>query len=164
MNWSDYETVQGMHEPNDFKWDIQNGINPIDDELWLTVSLENQGHSREIVRTPVEEAASAISKFKDANELRECFYVAGIHNLIIKANFLQHNLRLAEGMIDQDEFAREIDENPDEYIINIRETSSLEELLALKDVVKRLGKDFTIDEVSEIFAVSFDNVEKLLNQ
>lgn len=96
--------------------------------------------------------------------MKEHLYITGIINLIKKNNLLQESIQLAEGFITEEEFEQEIEANPERFIISLREPNSLEELIVLKDIVKKIGKDFTVDEVSEIFSISLDNYEKFLNQ
>lgn len=136
---------------------------PID--KWVTISVENEGgDSIEVFRPTMHTARNTFSYFSEIQKTKEKLYITGIDNLIKKNNLLQHSVQLAEGFITEEEFEREIEENPDNFIISIREPYNLDELIVLKDIVKKIGRQFSVDEVSEIFSISLNNYNKFLNQ
>ncbi len=134
-------------------------------ESWITVGRETIEYgNEEIFRAPEQAIRETFSYFSESQKLKEQLYIAGINNLIKKNNLLQQTIQLAEGFITEEEFEQEIDENPDQFIISIREPHGLEELIVLKNIVKKIGKKFSVDEVSEIFSISLDNYDKFLTQ
>ena len=90
--------------------------------------------------------------------LREDLYQTIIRNILKKYEFLNLSYQLATNQIDEDEFDNEIEENPDKYIIKLKEFDEaiLPEII---DIIKTIGHDFTIDQVEELFAlnISFNN-------
>jgi hypothetical protein len=95
--------------------------------------------------------------------MKEQFYVKGINNLLKKNNLLQLSLQLSDNLITEDEFEEEINNNSEKYIISVENLTSVNQLHVLKDIVKSIGKDFSVDEISELFSVSFNNLDKILN-
>jgi len=100
-----------------------------------------------------------INKF---NAIKEDFYAIGINNLIKKNNLLQLSLQLSDELITEEEFEYETENNTEKYIISTKGLNSTNDLLALNEIVKKIGRDFTVDQITEIFSVSFKNIKSLL--
>lgn len=89
---------------------------------------------------------------------KENIYLTGIKNLLKTKKFLQLCIEHAENGIDDEEFEREIKTNRDEYVIQMRSLSDIEELDILTEIAHRISNKITIDEVSEIFSISSNSI------
>lgn len=96
--------------------------------------------------------------------IKEFLYQEAILNLIKKSKFLQLYIQLAEGQIDEDEYEKELKENPDRYFINIKEVNSEIDWKALILILRNLPSDLSVDEVSEIFGIKSQSFLESLNQ
>ncbi len=112
----------------------------------------------------IDEFKQRIVYYDKQNNLKEEFYLKGINNLIKKNNLLQLSLQLADNLITEEEFEDEINNNSEKYIISVQHVTSVNQLYILKDIVKKIGKEFSVDEITEMFSLSFNNLDKVLNQ
>jgi hypothetical protein len=71
---------------------------------------------------------------------------------------LQLLLNLSENTIDEEEFNKELEQNPENYIVDINYLSNPSDLMIITDIVKKIGKEFTVDEVSEIFSIESEDI------
>jgi len=150
---------------DDFKQIESTVRQPYGKDSWITVTRETIEYgNEEVFRSSKQAIRDTFSYFSESQKLKDQLYITGINNLIKKNNLLQQTIQLAEGFITEEEFEQEIDQNPDQFIISIREPHGLEELIVLKNIVKKIGKNFSVDEVSEIFSISLDNYDKFLTQ
>ncbi|MFC2086697.1 hypothetical protein ACFLSA_00835 [Bacteroidota bacterium] len=88
------------------------------------------------------------------------YFVLAIKNLIIQNNFLELALQLEEGQISEEEYRAEIDNNPNRYIVKMGKIENHpEDIGVIHEVVKRIGIDFTVDEVASLFSIDQHNLE-----
>lgn len=92
--------------------------------------------------------------------LKEELCLVAIKNLFKKAEFLQLSLQLSENLITEDEFENEISVNPEKYVIDIKESENPEYIEIIKNIIIKIGKVFTIDEVSELFSIDVRSINK----
>lgn len=88
--------------------------------------------------------------------------LTAIKNYIKINNALQLNLQLAEGEIDEGEYERILDEDEEKYFICINRKISMKEFDVLCRLVKEIGNDFSVEDVSEMFSVDLTSVEEKL--
>lgn len=81
-----------------------------------------------------------------------------VNSLIIKSEFLQLNLRLLEKQINEDEFYEEIEKNNYKYINELNPLDSEEELIVMDKILKNLNRDYTVDEVAELFSYTPESI------
>ena len=94
-----------------------------------------------------------VHNFINIVNVKEVLYSDAITNLMKKSKFLQLYIQLIEEQISEDEYDKELNENPANYFINMKEVKSNLEYAALFQVMQNLPKDITLDEVSEIFGI-----------
>lgn len=94
-----------------------------------------------------------VHNFINIVNVKEVLYSDAITNLMKKSKFLQLYIQLIEEQISEDEYEKELNENPANYFINMKEVKSNLEYAALFQVMQNLPKDITLDEVSEIFGI-----------
>jgi len=100
----------------------------------------------------------------ETNAIREIYSITAIRNLLKKNNFLQLNLDLSNQLLNEEEFNNEIENKPGKYVIEMREIENPQDLFVISDIVNKVGQQFTIDEVSELFSVDTNSLNKGLNQ
>ncbi len=113
------------------------------------------------IKTSQEKLGKFVSDFQDFNYFRETENImlyTVIRNLIKKNSFLQLSIQLAEEQISEDEFDVEIDNNPENFIIDLQYLKDKNELIIISEIIKRIGKDFSVDEVSEMFSIDLSEV------
>jgi len=94
---------------------------------------------------------------------KELFYVKAIKNLVIKNNFLKLSLYHAEKQISNKKFFNEIKNNSEKYAVTINNLNDINDILIIDDLIRNMGLDFTIDEVSELFSLDLNNLEDKLS-
>ncbi|MDZ4757320.1 MAG: hypothetical protein SGJ10_04155 [Bacteroidota bacterium] len=97
------------------------------------------------------------------NEKKEDYYLTGIKNLIKKNNFLQLSLTTSDDSESEADFEKEISDHPHKYIIDIKPLDNERDLNIISEIVKKIGVEFTIDDVSELFSVDNDCILKIAN-
>jgi hypothetical protein len=95
-------------------------------------------------------------------EKKETFLVEGIKNLLKKNEFLQLSLDFSQGFITEEEYEQEMEETPEKYAINVKDIASITDLKVLEAVINKIGITFDTDQVTEIFGVSFLNIQQIL--
>lgn len=96
------------------------------------------------------------------NVLRNDYYVVAIRNLLKKNEFLQLSLQLSEKLVSEEEFDLEIEKNPDKYIIQMKNLEHPIQLHVISNVINKIGKSFTTDEVSELFSIDSRSIDSEL--
>ncbi len=92
------------------------------------------------------------------------YCIKAIRNLIIKNNFLELTLELAEENITEDYYLEEIDKNHDKYVIDINYISEPDDIKVVNEIVKKIGLEFSIDEVAEMFSLDSKDMENKVAQ
>ena len=85
--------------------------------------------------------------------IKDYLYNEAIVNLMKKSKFLQLYIQLIEDQISEEEYDKELNDNSNEYFINMKELSPGLDYTALLLVLHNLPKNMTFDEVSEVFGI-----------
>lgn len=113
--------------------------------------------------TTNESKLKAFSRAIELNQREKDFCIVAIKNLLKKNRFSELSLDLAEEVITEEEFDQEIDRNPQKYTIDINYLESKMEAKIIANIVSKISENLTVDEVSEIFSVDSDDLEKKLS-
>lgn len=95
---------------------------------------------------------------------KEEYCIKAIKNLMKKNNFLELSLELSENQISVDEFEKEIENNPNKFVIDINYIKDSLDLRVINEIVKKLETELSIDEVAEIFSLDSNDIEKTVKQ
>jgi len=95
---------------------------------------------------------------------KDDFCIKAIQNLIIKNNFLELSLELSEDQITEDDYTKEIENNPHKYIIDIEYVQDPNDIRVINEIVKKIGLEFSVDEVAEIFSLDSLDLENKVAQ
>ena len=119
--------------------------------------IDDQGGIRKITLTFTEEQIQFLRhNFSTQNiliQLKEDYLFTLINNLLKKNEFLQLTIELLENQISEEEFEEEIENNSDKYLIETFELITTSDLNIITNILKRIGKSFSIDEVAELFSI-----------
>jgi len=121
-------------------------------QITIKVTSASSESSVSIVLTA--EQLRSISKKVVYPKRKEEFYLVAINNLLKKSDFLQLSLQHAEKVLTDEEFENELDSNSEKYLIDLHEFSEPSDINVIGDIVNQIERDFTVDEVSEIFSVT----------
>lgn len=84
-----------------------------------------------------------------------------ITNLIRKSNFLKLYIKLTEDQISDEEFENEIEENPHEYVIDLKPIDSGLHFQLLVEILQKFPKkNISLDEFAEIFSISPSSIQE----
>jgi hypothetical protein len=148
------ETNIVSYEESESTLKIDN-INPSSSRFHPVGSLSNINSSGFIKFTIDEKNLNKFfENFRSMNQLnslRNDYCVLAIRNLIKKNEFLQLSLQLSEKLISEDEFENEVETNPERYIIKL--DNEQVNLSVISNILSKIGKSFTTDQVSEIFSI-----------
>ncbi|QHS63254.1 hypothetical protein [Chitinophaga agri] len=101
---------------------------------------------------------------KSINALKHVYAITAIKNLLKKNHFLQLNLDYSNKLINEEEFEREIDDNPDRFIIEMTSNDSVLDLYVISELIEKIGNQFTIDEVSELFSIDTESLHRVISK
>jgi len=100
----------------------------------------------------------------------EYFLLKATKNLIRKWNFIELNESLEDDEITEEEFGEILEKDAEKYTITLRDIESSSDVLIIADIIDKIGytlRDFTTDEVSELFSVKenqlVNHVDKFRN-
>lgn len=94
---------------------------------------------------------------------KEVYLFKIIQNLLKKNHFLQLSLELAEGQITEEEFENELDSNINKYMIDVDQIAEAEDIRIIANIIKKIGQDFSIGDVAEMFGILEAQIEALLD-
>ncbi len=100
---------------------------------------------------------------KDYKE-KERLYIKAINNLIKQKEYLNLLYQVSNQLITEEEFSQELEENENKYLIHVNEKLDVKKLELLSEIISNLEEDLSDDDISEIFAVRTDNIEKLIEE
>lgn len=127
---------------NDLKrFDIPNSEN--EDRIYITIDTTKP----------------QLRRFVDFYQKKEFYYTKALKNLIVQNNFLELALQLEEGQISEDEYDEEIDNHPEKYVVNVNYLDNSDDISIIMDIIKRIGINFTIDEVADLFSIDTERSE-----
>ncbi len=95
---------------------------------------------------------------------KEKYYIIAIKNLIKKNEFLQLSLQVADKLVTEEEYEKELKENEDKYLISLNRVDNPFDIDVVCDIVKQVNASFTIDEVAEIFSLDANWLFQPANQ
>ncbi len=101
-----------------------------------------------------------VNAFSSYIDVKESYYLLAIRNILKKNNYLSLMLQLAQEQISEDEYVKEIEDNPSKYILDIKYLDDPNDLKIINELVKKIGLSFSIDQVAEIFSLDSDDLEK----
>ena len=96
------------------------------------------------------------------SEIKEGYCFTAINNLVKKTEYLQLSLQLAENLISEDEFEAELESFPEKYVIKLNDIESPAHLHIIGGLLGKLGRQFTVDEVSELFSIDTRSINNSL--
>ena len=118
--------------------------------------------SEDRIYIEIETTEPQLRRFVDFYQKKEFFYIKALKNLIIQNNFLELALQLEEGHITEKEYDEEIDAHPEKYVVNVDYLENPDDLAIIKDIIKKMGAEYTRDEVEELFSIDAENIESKL--
>ncbi len=92
---------------------------------------------------------------------KELFYITAIKNLFKKIDFQNLNSELESGEITEEDFENRLETKPEMYLIDINENRpDFKDICIISDIVNKIERDFSVDDISELFSVDMSNAEK----
>lgn len=89
---------------------------------------------------------------------KEDFFINAIKNLRKKINFISLYNEFQNGDISDADFEKEIELNPDKYVVTVDNVKDNEDLMILHEVISKVNENLSIDEISEIFSIDLTGV------
>ncbi len=108
--------------------------------------------------------AQAVNSLLSVGKIKDFLFSEGIRNLIKKSRFLQLYIQLVEEQITEAEYENELNKNPDDYFIDLKEMKSDVDYAALLLVMQNLPEKLSLDDVSEIFGIEMRSLANQLNE
>jgi hypothetical protein len=96
------------------------------------------------------------------HELRENYCITAIQNLRKKNEFLQLSLDFAESSITEEEFESEVENNPEKYVIDLKELDNFNHLPVISSILEKVGGEFNSGDVSDLFSIDIRSLNKHL--
>jgi len=88
------------------------------------------------------------------DELKESLYVNAINNLMKKIEYMQLCSDFDSGVIDDEEFKRELTENEGQYLIKLDRPFDKPTFLAINSIVDQLEfGHFVLSDIEELFSI-----------
>lgn len=112
----------------------------------LTISSKQESFEFNIKKSDVKTIITL-------GNIKDYLYNEAIVNLMKKSKFLQLYIQLIEDQISEEEYDKELNDNSNEYFINMKELNPGLDYTALLLVLHNLPKNMTFDEVSEVFGI-----------
>ena len=97
------------------------------------------------------------------NDQKEFLYIKAVDNLFKKNDFLQLTIQLDQDLITDEEFQQELDINEDKYLIKMTDNINNWDLALVAQILPKLKREFTADEVSELFSIPLENVHLFID-
>ncbi len=126
------------------------------EDFYVTVHTPNQ-----IALMDKKNLLKLGNKFIFKNEIKENLYITALRNYHKTNNFLKLLNNLSEKLITEEEFGNELNENEDKYVVHANEEVDLHKLKIISEIVQKIGIDFSVDEVSELFSIDPIKLEKV---
>ena len=112
----------------------------------------------QIKKTDVEKYAEMMHHHNFREMKKEFYYITAITNLIKKTEFLQLLIQLEEKSITEEEYEKEIEDNPSKYIIDTDYLKSQDDLTLISEIVNKIGVSMRTDDVAEIFSLELNSL------
>jgi len=136
-------TYEASSYTEEYEREIQRVVIPKDNRIFIEI----------------ETTEPQLRKFVGLYQKKEFLYINALKNLIVQKNFLDIALQLEEGHITEEEYNNEIDNYPEKYVVSSDYLVESEDIALIKDIIKKMGLQLTIDEISEIFSLDTDELE-----
>jgi len=124
----------------------------IEDNFIITIKFSDNKNEASIILTG--EQIRTLSNRINYPVVKENYYLIAINNLLKKSDFLQLSLQFAENGITEKDFETELETNSDKYLIDLHENHEQTDVNVISEIVEKLHRDFTVDEISEIFSIT----------
>ena len=96
-------------------------------------------------------------------DAKEELYITAVGNLLKKVDYLHLTMQLDQNLIDEDEFDKEL-ENEDKYLIKMNDSfKSIDFNLVLSITNKLKNRNFSSDEISELFSIEVEKIEDYID-
>ncbi|MEA3494591.1 MAG: hypothetical protein U9R42_00990 [Bacteroidota bacterium] len=92
------------------------------------------------------------------------YFIKAIKNLLKKSNFQELSLEISEDQITEEEYYKELEKNPEKYVLDLEYLKDPNDIKIINEIVKRIGVEFSIDEVEELFSLVTGELENKVNQ
>lgn len=109
---------------------------------------------------------SSITTFYDLinhHNKKEKLFLTAVDNLIKKNDFLQLTIQLDQELISDEEFQEEIENNEQKYLIIMNVNYNENDFKLAAEILPKLGRNFSVDEVSELFSIPIENIHTYLD-
>lgn len=119
------------------------------------------------IDTTVEQYTKVAGEFlfnEFMNHVEKDYLYKAVGSLLKKTSYLQLSLQLEEGQIDEEEFDVEIENNPEKYINKVCRLKNANDLFVINEIVKKLRRSFSVDEVADLFSVTAESLESKTNE
>ncbi|WP_195552971.1 hypothetical protein [Bacteroides eggerthii] len=90
------------------------------------------------------------------------FLIKAVNNRTVERDYFRLYSELASGMISEEEFEKEIDENEDNYVIQNNIIPSKEDLQLALNIARDIKEVDTSEDLSSLFSFNSIEIEKLL--
>ena len=115
-------------------------------------------------RAKIDSLREIFNTYTIFQDKKDEYCIKAIRNLIIKNNFLELTLELSEENITEDDYSNEIENNPNRYVIDIDYIKEPNDIKVVNEIVKKIGLEFSIDEVAEMFSLDSKDLENKVAQ
>ncbi|MEI8203785.1 MAG: hypothetical protein WCH34_12265 [Bacteroidota bacterium] len=102
--------------------------------------------------------------FFDFCARKERYLTLAIDNLLKKNEYLQLTIQFNDDLIDEDEFEEELEKNEDKYLIKMNPAFVESDFNIISSIIQKLNRNFSNDEISELFAIPFDKSNKFIQE
>lgn len=126
-------------------------------------SRDNNGESFSYIAKGSDMPYSYL-EFLNNSPLKEELYQKALKNLFKKIDFFSLNWQLENEQISEEEFNKELNEKEKNYLIEISDAKIDKKTLLLVDnIVKKLDREMSIDDVSELFSIDLSDSDNIIN-
>jgi len=134
---------------------VNNMGNGSSDNITITINTN---------REKISDLIKNFSDYADKQKSKEFYFISAIRNLIKKNSFLQLTMQLVENQITEEEYASQIESHPENYIVDINQINSANDIEIVCEIIKSIGLNFSIDEVSEVFSLDLEDYEEKIKK
>lgn len=135
--------------------EINEGMNTYPDQYILAI-LQN-GNIKSLSGF-LQTGITTIYDLLNYKEKKESFYLLAVDNLMKKNDFLQLSIQLDQQLISEEEFEKELEINESKYLIKMNNYCNKVDFEIALEILPKLGRAFTADEVSELFSIPMENI------
>lgn len=144
--------AEGTSMPSHGQWLKVADLKPNNESRYIKITFEKSA--------VVENLYHQMQFRNQVNFIRDRYCFIAIENLIKKTEFLQLALQLSDKLITEDEFENELQNNTEKYLIQMKQLEQPGHIHIMAEILGRLGRNFNIDEVSELFSIEIQSLNK----